>query len=159
MPGTNGTATRVEPEPDDPLDLGDLISETRTVTITRDGQRVRLEGFVYSTAPVSVYALIAQAHDEYMAVIDDEAAKGIHRDQALCRYYSQIARALVIGLTVDEADRLGGDFKRLALMLAALGYPPPRAEAAEGEVPAAESTTDASSPGSEPSTAATTLTG
>jgi hypothetical protein len=157
MPGTNGTVARAENEPDDPLDLGDLISETKTVTITRDGQKVRLEGFVYSTAPVSVYALIAQAHDEYVAVIDDETARGIHRDQALCRYYSQIARALVVGLTIDEADRLGGDFKRLERMLAALGYPPPRAEAAAGEAPGeGAQISESSSPDSTASTPVST---
>lgn len=146
MPGTNGTAQAVAPD-DEALDLGDLIPETKSVKIRRDGQAVTLEGFVYSTAPVSVYALIAQAHDRYMAVVDDETARGVHRDFALCDYYKSIAKALVTGLTVDEADRLGGDFPKLERMLKALGYPPPRLQGAEGEAPAAaeaaESTTDA----------------
>ena len=155
MPGTNGTAASVQ---DDPLDLGDLVSEMKTVTVRRDGQRVSLEAFVYKTAPVSVYALIAQAHDEYMAVIEDVTARSVHRDQALCRYYGRIAKALTIGLTVDEEDRLAGDFPRLEQMLAALGYPPPRPETPAGEVMAAESTTDGSSASSEPSTAAPSAT-
>jgi hypothetical protein len=149
MPSQNGTAASVQ---DDPLDLGDLVSETKTVTLVRDGQKVRLEAFVYQTAPVSVYALIAQAHDEYMAVIDDPTCRGIHRDQALCRYYSQIARHLTVGMTIDEADRLGGDFPRLERYLAGLGYPPPRPEATAGEVMGGGSIMDDSSPASSPST-------
>lgn len=158
MPGTNGTAKAVAND-DDALDLGDLIPQTRKVTIVRDGQRVHLDAYIYSTAPVSVYALIAQAHDEYMAVVDDETARSVHRDQAFCLYYQRIAKALTIGLTVDEADRLGGDFPKLERMLKALGYPPPRPEAPEGEAPATESTSENASPGSEPSTVATTPTG
>jgi hypothetical protein len=64
----------------------------------------------------------------------------------------------VPGLSHDETDRLGGDFPRLERMLKSLGYPPP-APAAEGEALAVESTTDAASASSEPSTAATTPTG
>lgn len=155
MPGTNGTAGTSST--DDPLDLGDLIPETKPVKIRRDGQAVMLEGYVYSTAPVSVYALIAQAHDRYMSVVDDETARGVHRDFALCDYYKSIAKALVTGLTVDEADRLGGDFPRLERMLQALGYPPPRREQTEaGEVTATELTTDGSSAPSAPSTVAPT---
>jgi hypothetical protein len=156
MPASNGAATAVQ---DDPLDLGDLIPRMKTVTITRDGQKVNLDAFVYETAPVSVYALIAQAHDEYVTVIEDETAKGLHRDQAICRYYSQVARALCHGLTIDETDRLGGDFKRLERMLQALGYPPPRPEQVQGEAVGGESIMASSSPVSEPSTAATTPTG
>lgn len=157
MPSTNGTAKAAMQ--DDPLDLGDLVPKTKTVTLVRGGEKVRLEAFVYLTAPVSVYALIAQAHDEYMAVVDDETARGVHRDQALCRFYSQIARHLTTGMTIEEADNLGGDFPRLERYLAALGYPPPRPEPTEGEAQAVELTTDASSATSEPSTAATTETG
>jgi hypothetical protein len=158
-PGINGTATAVSD--DDALDLGDLLPETKTVTILRDGQKERLEAFMYRTAPVSVYALIAQAHDEYMALVRDESVASVHRDMAVCRYYGAIAKALVPGLSHDETDRLGGDFPRLERMLKSLGYPPQAAPVAEGEAVGdqVEPITEASSPDSEPSTAATTPTG
>jgi hypothetical protein len=161
-PGPNGTATLhavADTTDDDALNLGDLLPETKTVTILRDGKQERLEAFMYRTAPVSVYALIAQAHDEYMALVRDESVASVHRDMAVCRYYGAIAKALVPGLSHDETDRLGGDFPRLERMLKSLGYPPPAAPVAEGEVQAVESTTDAESASSEPSTAATTPTG
>jgi hypothetical protein len=155
-PGPNGAATKqavADTTDDDALNLGDLLPETRTVTIIRDGKQERLEAFMYRTAPLSIYSLIAIAHDHYMTVVRDDAAASVHRDQAVCEYYKSIARALVPGLTVDEADRLGGDFPRLERMLGALGYPPPRAETPEGEVAGgqAEQTMDASSPESSPS--------
>jgi hypothetical protein len=163
MPGTNGVVALHDVSDDDALDLGDLIPETRTVTVRRDGKPVRLEAYVYSTAPVSIYAKIAQAHDLYMAEVNDETAFGVHRDHAFCDYYKSVARALVAGLSHEEADNLGGDFPKLERMLKALGYPPPRATAAQGEAPAAAeaaSTTENSSPGSASSTeAATTPTG
>lgn len=162
MPGQNGTATLravADTTDDDALNLGDLIPETKTVTITRDGKPERLEAFMYRTAPVSVYALIAQAHDEYMALVRDENVASVHRDMAVCRYYGAIAKALVPGLSHDETDRLGGDFPRLERMLKSLGYPPPAAPVAEGEAQAAESTTESSFQNSDSTTAATTPTG
>jgi hypothetical protein len=160
-PGPNGTATLgavADTTDDDALNLGDLIPATKMVTVIRNGEKVDLEAFMYRTAPVSVYSGIGQAHDQYMAVVQDETVASVHRDVAVCDYYRAIAKALIGGLTVEEADNLGGDFPRLERLLKSLGYPPP-APAVEGEALAVESTTDAASASSEPSTAATTPTG
>jgi hypothetical protein len=161
-PGPNGTATLhavADTTDDDALNLGICSLRRRPSRSSATASKERLEAFMYRTAPVSVYALIAQAHDEYVALARDETVASVHRDMAVCRYYGAIAKALVPGLSHDETDRLGGDFPRLERMLKSLGYPPPAAPVAEGEVQAVESTTDAESVSSEPSTAATTPTG
>jgi hypothetical protein len=96
-----------------------------------------------------VYALIAQAHDEYVALARDESVASVHRDMAVCRYYGAIAKALVPGLSHDETDRLGGDFPRLERLLKSLGYPPPApAVAGEAAGDQVEPTTPISSPDS-----------
>lgn len=153
MPAANGTAYA---EADDPLDLGDLLPRMKQVTIIRDGQKVTLDAYEYETAPVSVYALIAQAHDEFAAVWDDQTVRGLHRSQALAQFHKSIAKALVIGMTHAEADNLGGDMPKLERLLKALGYPPERKADDAGEAPAAGSATESSSPASEPSTATPT---
>jgi hypothetical protein len=156
MPGRNGAA----PAADDPLDLGDLIPRTKTITLLRNGKKTRIEAFVFTTAPVSVYAKIAQAHDAYMAVMRDEGVYRLHQDQAQSKFYADIVRALTDDeLTLDEADRLGGDYALVTRVLTELEYLKPREAAPEGEAPAAVSTSEGSSPSSEPSTAATTPTG
>lgn len=158
MPDSNA-ALRVVQD-DDPLDLGDLIPRTKTITITRDGKKAHIEAFVFTTAPVSIYATIAQAHDEYMAVVQDESTFGVHRDQAQSKYYAAVARALTDNvLTPDEADRLGGDYPKVSALLRALEYLKPTEAVPAGEGSAAGSISESSSPTSEPSTAATTPTG
>ena len=145
---------------DDPLDLGDLIPRTKTITLVRDGKKIRLDAFVFTTAPVEVYAQIAQSHDEYMAVLRDETAFRLRQDCAQSKHYAAVVRALTDNqLTLDEADRLGGDSVKLRRALEALEYLKPTEANPQGNALSVVSTSESSSPISEPSTAAITATG
>jgi hypothetical protein len=117
------------------LRLGDLVSETRPVIITRDGREVALKGYVWGRRiPRGVEARVTQAYSDFpktfeAKVVDGEIQYGpdgqpLTETKFEMSDYSdmltRVACALVEGLSPLEAEVM--TFAEIRELLTYLGY-------------------------------------
>jgi hypothetical protein len=107
----------------DILDLGDLSVATKTVSVTRNGEKVFLEGYVNGDNCIaSVVVRVRASSDRYKLVALDEESSQEERVIALTKHYREVIQAIIPGIDIFEAEVFANDPDRVHKLMVYLEW-------------------------------------